>query len=191
MKTDGRRVRPQPSVGIHAHPVDEAPTLEKGLLPLLLVGNLSTGKAWRTEVFLPHDPPGSEACAELRQYISNVLAGLPFPEKGDISLWIGTAGTATTLASICFKMQEYDPDRINGTVLDRTWLAGLCDDLAKMRIAQRSEIPGLESGREDIILAGGLVTLELMDTFGFSRFTVSDAGLLEGLFIHLCAKLNT
>ena len=86
-------------------------------------------------------------------------------------------------------MREYDPDKINGTVLHRSWLADLCDDLAQTEIVQRSRLPGLEAGREDIILAGGLVTLELMDTFGFSKFTVSDAGLLEGLFLDLCANL--
>jgi exopolyphosphatase/guanosine-5'-triphosphate,3'-diphosphate pyrophosphatase len=49
----------------------------------------------------------------------------------------------------------------------------------------------LEPGREDIILAGGLVTLEMMDTFGFSQITVSDAGLLEGLFFDLCRTLSS
>ena len=39
VKTDDRRARPNPSIGIHAHPVDEAPTLEEGLLSELLTGN--------------------------------------------------------------------------------------------------------------------------------------------------------
>ena len=54
VKTDDRRARPNPSVGIHAHPVDEAPTLEEGLVPLSLVGKLSSGEAWQAEIFLPH-----------------------------------------------------------------------------------------------------------------------------------------
>lgn len=54
VRADSRRARPNPSVGIHAHPVDEAPTLEEGLLPVPLTGKLSSGKAWQTEVFLPH-----------------------------------------------------------------------------------------------------------------------------------------
>ena len=58
-----------------------------------------------------------------------------------------------------------------------------------MKLSERRELAGLEPGREDIILAGVLVTLELMDVFGFSRFTVSDAGLLEGLFLDLCQKV--
>ena len=54
VKADIRRARPNPSVGIHAHPVDETPTLEEGLLPETLTGNLSSGRPWQAEVYLPH-----------------------------------------------------------------------------------------------------------------------------------------
>jgi len=47
VKTDDRRARPNPSVGIHAHPVDEAPTLEEGLLSESLTGKLSSGSPGR------------------------------------------------------------------------------------------------------------------------------------------------
>jgi hypothetical protein len=54
VKVDTRRARPKPSVGMHAHPVDEALTLEQGLLPILLAGTLSSGDTWESEIFLPH-----------------------------------------------------------------------------------------------------------------------------------------
>jgi hypothetical protein len=54
VKTNGRRARPYPSVGLHAHPVDEIPTLEIWLLSISLQGNLSSGDFWKAEVFLPH-----------------------------------------------------------------------------------------------------------------------------------------
>jgi hypothetical protein len=54
VKSDDRRARPMPSVGIHAHTVDETPTLEEGLLPVKLSGKLSSGKPWQAEIFLPH-----------------------------------------------------------------------------------------------------------------------------------------
>jgi exopolyphosphatase/guanosine-5'-triphosphate,3'-diphosphate pyrophosphatase len=115
----------------------------------------------------------------MREYVANVLKELSFDKDSHDILWVGTAGTVTTLASMWYEMAEYDPEKINGTVLQRAWLADLCAQLA------------LEPGREDIILAGGLVTLEMMDTFGFSQFTVSDAGLLEGLFLDLCRALSS
>ena len=54
VRVDSRRARPKPSVGIHAHPVEEAPTLDSGILPVLLEGKLSSGSPWSCEVFLPH-----------------------------------------------------------------------------------------------------------------------------------------
>jgi hypothetical protein len=54
VKTDARRDRPNPSVGIHAHPVDEVPTLEEELLSRKLEGILSSGEFWQADVFLPH-----------------------------------------------------------------------------------------------------------------------------------------
>jgi len=54
VQVDDRRARPNPSVGIHAHPVNESPTLEEGLLSIPIDGTISSGESWRGEVFLPH-----------------------------------------------------------------------------------------------------------------------------------------
>jgi hypothetical protein len=54
VRTDTRRARPHPSVGIHAHPVDEVPTLEEGLRVLPVSGVLGSGTPWQGEVFLPN-----------------------------------------------------------------------------------------------------------------------------------------
>ena len=54
VKADARRARPNPSVGLHAHPVEEALTLEEALLPVLMSGTLGSGEPWQAEVFLPH-----------------------------------------------------------------------------------------------------------------------------------------
>jgi hypothetical protein len=54
VKADSRRARPKPSVGMHAHPVDEALTLEEGLLPIMIEGKLNSGDTWESEIFLPH-----------------------------------------------------------------------------------------------------------------------------------------
>jgi exopolyphosphatase/guanosine-5'-triphosphate,3'-diphosphate pyrophosphatase len=152
--------------------------------------SLPLGVVHLTETFLQGDPPGQEPCLKLRRYVSSILAKMSFNKEIHDALWIGTAGSVTTLASMWYELIEYDADLINGTVLERTWLADLCARLAEMKLVERRELSGLEPGREDIILAGGLVTLEMMDTFGFSQFTVSDAGLLEGLFLDLCRTLS-
>ena len=153
--------------------------------------SLPVGVVHLTETFLQGDPPGHEPCLQLREYVASVLTELSFDKDFHDTLWVGTAGTVTTLASMWYELVEYDPTRINGTVLEKAWLADLCKTLAEMKLTERRKLTGLEPGREDIILAGGLVTLEMMDTFGFTQFTVSDAGLLEGLFLDLCRTLSS
>jgi exopolyphosphatase/guanosine-5'-triphosphate,3'-diphosphate pyrophosphatase len=148
--------------------------------------SLPIGVVHLTETFLREDPPGLEACARLAGHVRAVVEAVSFSGSLENVLWVGTAGTVTTLAAMHLELQHYDPDRINGVVLERPWLVDLCNRLARTPIEARRGIVGLEPGREDIILAGALVTLELMDTFRFSRVTVSDAGLLEGLFLELC-----
>ncbi len=54
VSVDERRAKPRPSVGVHAHPTNEAITLEEGLLEISISGNLGSGDAWKSEVFLPH-----------------------------------------------------------------------------------------------------------------------------------------
>jgi exopolyphosphatase/guanosine-5'-triphosphate,3'-diphosphate pyrophosphatase len=153
--------------------------------------SLPVGVVHLTETFLQGDPPGHEPCVQLREYVSSILTELPFRNDFHDALWVGTAGTVTTLASMWYELDEYDPAKINGTVLERTWLADLCASLAEMTLTERRNLTGLEPGREDIILAGGLVTLAMMDIFDFSQFTVSDAGLLEGLFFDLCQTFSS
>lgn len=54
VKVVSRRAKPNPSVGIHAHRTDEAPTLEEDLLPIQLTRHDTSGEQWTAEVFLPH-----------------------------------------------------------------------------------------------------------------------------------------
>jgi hypothetical protein len=53
LKFDARRVKPHPSVGLHAHRTDEALAIEDGTTPLELTGQLSTGETFTGTVYLP------------------------------------------------------------------------------------------------------------------------------------------
>jgi exopolyphosphatase/guanosine-5'-triphosphate,3'-diphosphate pyrophosphatase len=46
----------------------------------------------------------------------------------------------------------------------------------------------MEKGREDLIVAGSLMVLEVMDRWGYQEMIVSDWGLLEGIAIDAAAK---
>lgn len=94
---------------------------------------------------------------------------------------VGTAGTATTLAAIEMGMEIYDYRKVNNYVMKRAEVERIFELLKPLTPQERLEVPGLEPGREDLIIAGTLVVLLTMRVFGFESFKVSDSGLLEGL----------
>ncbi len=99
------------------------------------------------------------------------------------ALLVGTAGTATTLAAISLKMSEYDYRKVNNHQLEKQEIQRIYDLLLPLSPEQRLAIAGLEKGREDLIIAGSLITLLTMERFGCTSMKVSDFGLLEGLVV--------
>ena len=97
---------------------------------------------------------------------------------------VGTAGTATTLAAISMKMTDYDYKQVNNHTLTLREIREIYATLLPMTPKERLRVPGLEKGREDLIIAGTLITLSTMEMFGFSHLKVSDFGLLEGVFLN-------
>lgn len=149
------------------------------------------GAAVLTEARIHGDPPGEgsvrEAAVAAREALQpalgsvrSLLGSLEAPAALQL---VGTAGTVTTLAAMHLEMTRYDPCRVNGHVLEEDWLQTTIARLAALPLAERRAIPGLESGREDVILGGALIVSEIMRGLGCGRLTVTDAGLLEGLLI--------
>lgn len=106
---------------------------------------------------------------------------------GDATL-VGTAGTATTLAAISIGLEEYDYRLVNNYTLTLGEIARIYERLLPLSPADRLKVSGLETGREDLIIAGILITLRTMERFGFDRLKVSDFGLLEGVLLELAEE---
>jgi exopolyphosphatase/guanosine-5'-triphosphate,3'-diphosphate pyrophosphatase len=158
--------------------------------------SIFTGAATVTERYLAaEDPPSDKsierARAAIRKDIAPAIAAIKC-FSGDLEtsslLLVGTAGTVTTLAAMYFGLRVYEPYRVNGSVLAKSWIEEMIDRLAGLPISARSGIPGLEEGREDIILGGALIVSEILNALGLSRLTVTDAGLLEGLLLDLVER---
>jgi len=99
---------------------------------------------------------------------------------------IGTAGTATTLAAISLKLSDYDYRKVNNHLLSLDEIKAIFRTLLPLSPEERlHQIAGLEKGREDLIIAGTILTIKTMELFKFSNLKVSDYGLLEGVLIHL------
>ena len=154
--------------------------------------SLEMGVVHLTEEYLKTDPPTPYELNAMENEIKGVIANLKdlmsqsLPSAFSLepsALFIGTAGTITTLAAIDQGLEKYEPDKINNYILKYTAIKKIYNHLASLPLRQREEILSLEKGREDIIIPGAAIVLKAMEAFGFSSITVSDAGLLEGILI--------
>ncbi len=150
-----------------------------------------------SESFIKSDPPGIMEMKMLEMAIDERLQSekcfLDLKNSGRIAAgleFIGTAGTVTTIAAIDQMMKEYDPKKINGYRISRDGVKKIQNMLADMTNDARMDLPGIENGREDLIVAGALVVYRVMEWFGFDEMTVSDAGLREGLVEDMYNRLT-
>jgi len=101
------------------------------------------------------------------------------------STLIATAGTATTLAAIDLGLADYDYSKVNNHIINSMRIREILEQLSPLSPSERlCQTIGLEAGREDLIIAGTLLTLKSMEMFGVQSLKVSDFGLLEGALLN-------
>jgi len=138
------------------------------------------------ESFIKTAPLESEEFDKLTNYlckeISSAASRLELERPFTLA---GTAGTITSIAAMHFNVFPYDPDKINNRVLSVDDIKALLDKVGGMTIDERSRIPAISQGREDLIIPGIGIVLAVMQSFGVNQISVSDAGLLEGVMLSL------
>lgn len=147
----------------------------------LFVRSIPLGVVRLTEGFTTIRSMTQRIATVMNQLEAEMSAAGIFGQPG--SELVATAGTATTLAAIQMEMTDYDYRQVNNFLISRAEIEAIYQRLLPLSPAERISIPGLEKGREDLIMAGILITEQVMDRFGFARLKVSDYGLLEGLAI--------
>jgi len=143
-----------------------------------------------SERFLKSDPPEIEELKAMEYHAQGVLQRSRewFTREGlegskPESCFVGTAGTMTTLAAIDQRLSIYDPQRISGHRIPRSTLESIYRHLCSVAMQERREIPGVEEGREDLIVAGAGVALSILSVFEGKEWVVIDSGLLEGVLL--------
>jgi exopolyphosphatase/guanosine-5'-triphosphate,3'-diphosphate pyrophosphatase len=149
--------------------------------------SLPLGSVRLTERFLPQHPVPSEHVAALRAWIREQTASLR-PEPG--ARVVAVAGTATTLAALKLQLARYDRDRVEGFELSSGDLSGWIERLAALDVAARSELPGLEPGRADVIVAGLLILEQVLERLEVGSFRASGRGVRYGVALSLLGGRN-
>ena len=117
----------------------------------------------------------------MRAYYNDVIA-----QHGEVELFVATAGTPTTVASMKKGMlyETYDSNKIHGTCLTQKDLVEQLGKLLSMKPKERIETVGV--GRDDLIASGILIYDELYTISGFKESMVIDDGVREGVAYSMC-----
>jgi exopolyphosphatase/guanosine-5'-triphosphate,3'-diphosphate pyrophosphatase len=145
--------------------------------------SLDVGSVRLTERHVTNDPPSETELDAVREDVRGELAALaPLPPHSKL---IGVAGTVTTLAALDQKLDPYDAERVHGSALSASALERLVAELAVLPLSVRQTLPGLEPRRADVIVAGSVLTLEILRWAGARETLVSDRGVRWGLLEEL------
>jgi len=96
---------------------------------------------------------------------------------------VGMGGAVTNIAAVKHKLAKYDPDVIQGSVLERTEVERQIELYRTTSVDDRRKIVGLQPKRADVILAGACIVKTVMDKLNKDLMSISDRGLRHGLLI--------
>ncbi len=137
------------------------------------------GSVRLTESHAPSDPPSAQELSAMRERIACELGALPTPPA--MARLVGIAGTVTTIAAVVRQVAPYDPAKLHLSKLARDEIEGALALFTSLPLAERAKLIGMEPKRADVIIAGTLILLEVMERLGTSELVVSDRGLRWGL----------
>jgi exopolyphosphatase/guanosine-5'-triphosphate,3'-diphosphate pyrophosphatase len=142
------------------------------------------GVVRQTERHIHTDPPPYDQIEALATEVRDIfLDSVPTPVLDGVDAGIAVAGTATSAAAIAQELEPYDPDKVDGYVLERPELDRLLAMLAALPLAERREVPGLHPDRAPTIVAGIVILQQALDSFALDRIEVSERDILQGAAI--------
>ena len=141
----------------------------------------AAGSVRQTERHLADDPPTEAQLTSVAGEVAAIIeAEVPRSVRREAATGIAVAGTATQLAAVDQRLEQYDPDRVHGYRLDRYAVEEILAHLAALPLAERREIIGLHPDRAPTIVGGAIILAEAMRAFDFDWMETSEADILHG-----------
>jgi exopolyphosphatase/guanosine-5'-triphosphate,3'-diphosphate pyrophosphatase len=141
--------------------------------------SVPVGAVRYTESFGLDDVVEPDVLASALQAIANdldMLDGRPPPEA-----LVAMGGAVTNITAVYHRLATYDPDVVQGAILDRAEIDRQIEMYRTQGTGTRRSIVGLQPNRAEVILAGACIVRTVMEKLGQERLTVSDRGLRHGL----------
>ncbi len=96
---------------------------------------------------------------------------------------VGMGGAVTNIAAVMHGLTTYDPDIIQGSVIERAEIDRQVVLYSRLPTEARRQVVGLQPKRAEVILAGACIVRTVLDKLNRSSLSVSDRGLRHGLLL--------
>lgn len=151
--------------------------------------SLPLGAVRLTQEFVRTDVPGKDEIRRLRQFIDRELrrARRRIPTER-VRLVIGTSGTAAALFEAGRALGK---GRASKKLVPTPTVRRLTSKLTKMKMGERSAVPGIGPKRAEIIIAGAQVFTEILEGLGLPGFRYSPMGLRDGILAQMLAEQDS
>ena len=159
-----------------------------------LVGqSLDIGSVRLTERRVTKQPILDEELENIQMDIQKQLTSLGGGPLGSQTVFVKTliavAGTPTTLAALT-QRRSFSEDVVHGYVLKKQDIDSWISRLAAMPVAQRLTLPGMQAGREDVLVAGSMILSAVANFFSLAEVIVSTKGVRYGLALRAAKELS-
>ncbi|MCZ7555617.1 MAG: Ppx/GppA family phosphatase [Bacteroidia bacterium] len=142
--------------------------------------SLDIGCVRLTEKFLPHSPPREQELLALIDHVDHAVRQFPHFDVHD-TVFVGVAGTVTTLAAVELGLESYDRNAVAGFRLSRETIERRYRQFSALSKEELQHALRIDPGRADIILVGVVILLRFMTARGLPDVTVSERGLRYGI----------
>jgi len=122
--------------------------------------------------------------SEMYRYVMTTLGSVSWIDEAEGFDLYGVGGSAKTLATLSLK-ELRDVDSLHGHTITYSKAAGIYQKLYNTPVDLRINIPGMDPGRADVILAGLTPMKALMDMLGSKKIVISSNGVKEGVFFRV------
>ncbi|WP_030672183.1 Ppx/GppA phosphatase family protein [Streptomyces sp. NRRL B-1347] len=137
------------------------------------------------------DPPTAEQLAAVR---ADIDAALDLAERTvplrEAKTLVGLAGSVTTVAGIALGLDAYESAAIHHSRVSYEQVEAIVERLVHSTHAERAAIPVMHPGRVDVIVAGALVLLSIMERVGAREVVVSEHDILDGIAWKVAEELG-
>lgn len=146
--------------------------------------SINAGAVRMTEKYIKSNPIEEPDIINLEKCLEELFyEALNDLKKSKIDKIVAIGGTATTAAAIFHKAKVYDWQQIHNTILTKSFLDEIFENLRSMSVKERYNVDGLQKERADIIPAGIFIIKYILNNLNASQVVISENDNLEGVIM--------